>query len=60
MVTSGLSDRVDVAPERLTVHLGLALLLLMGLLWTGLQAWSGPQLARTAAAGAQPPWRCSP
>lgn len=42
MVASGLSERVDVAPERLTVHLGLALLIFMGLIWTGLEAWSGP------------------
>ena len=41
MVSSGLSVRVDVAPERLTVHLGLALLIFMGLIWTGLEAWAG-------------------
>jgi cytochrome c oxidase assembly protein subunit 15 len=41
MVSSGLSDRVDVAPERLTVHLGLALAIFMGLIWTGLEAWNG-------------------
>lgn len=45
MVTSGLADRLDVAPERLTVHLGLALFLFAGLVWTGLQAWSGPRRA---------------
>jgi cytochrome c oxidase assembly protein subunit 15 len=41
MVSSGLSERVDVAPERLTTHLGLALLIFAGLVWTGLNAWSG-------------------
>ena len=41
MVSSGLADRVSVAPERLTVHLGLALLLFVLLLWTALDAWSG-------------------
>ena len=38
MVVSGLSDRVDVAPERLTVHLGLALVVFVGLLWCGFEA----------------------
>lgn len=42
MVSSGLSERVDVAPERLTVHLGLALFLFGLLLWTALDAWRGP------------------
>ena len=41
MVSSGLADRVSVAPERLTTHLGLALLLFILLVWTGLDAWSG-------------------
>lgn len=41
MVTSGLADRVSVAPERLTVHLGLAFLLFILLVWTGMDAWSG-------------------
>ncbi|HEX5775589.1 MAG TPA: COX15/CtaA family protein, partial [Caulobacteraceae bacterium] len=41
MVSSGLADRVSVAPERLTVHLGLALLLFILLFWTALDAWSG-------------------
>lgn len=47
MVSSGLSDRVDVAPERLAVHLGLALLIFMGLIWTGLEAWSGESHSRS-------------
>ena len=41
MVSSGLADRVSVAPERLTVHLGLALLVFVLLIWTGLDAWAG-------------------
>lgn len=47
MVTSGLSERVDVAPERLAVHLGLALVIFMGLIWTGLEAWNGPETSRS-------------
>lgn len=46
MVSSGLSERVDVAPERLTVHLGLALAIFMGLIWTGLEAWNGDSHSR--------------
>jgi cytochrome c oxidase assembly protein subunit 15 len=46
MVSSGLADRVEVAPERLTIHLGLALAVFCLLVWTGLDAWSG--LARPA------------
>ena len=38
MVASGLVDRVDVLPERLTIHLGLALLIFVALLWTALEA----------------------
>ncbi|MDP1631577.1 MAG: COX15/CtaA family protein [Caulobacter sp.] len=41
MVSSGLADRVSVAPERLAVHLGLALALLVLLVWTALDAWTG-------------------
>ncbi|WP_183204050.1 COX15/CtaA family protein [Brevundimonas lenta] len=47
MVTSGLSERVDVAPERLATHLGLALLIFMGLIWTGLEAWNGEERSRS-------------
>ena len=46
MVSSGLSERVDVAPERLATHLGLALLIFMGLIWTGLEAWNGQERSR--------------
>lgn len=42
MVASGLEGRVSVAPERLATHLGLALILYAALIWTGLEAWSGP------------------
>jgi heme a synthase len=42
MVASGLEGRVSVAPERLTMHLGLALFLFCLLIWTGLEAWFGP------------------
>lgn len=41
MVVSGLAGRVEVAPERLTVHLGLALIIFVGLVWTALEAASG-------------------
>ena len=42
MVASGLTGRVEVAPERLATHLGLALVLFCGLIWTGLEALFGP------------------
>ena len=41
MVKSGLVNRTEVAPERLTLHLGLALILFCFLIWTGLEAWAG-------------------
>lgn len=41
MVSSGLAERVSVAPERLMTHLGLALALLVALVWTALDAWAG-------------------
>jgi len=41
MVSSGLADRVYVAPERLMIHLGLAFALLGALVWTALDAWAG-------------------
>jgi cytochrome c oxidase assembly protein subunit 15 len=41
MVKSGLEARVSVAPERLATHLGLALILYVALIWTGLEAWDG-------------------
>jgi cytochrome c oxidase assembly protein subunit 15 len=54
MVKSGLEGRASVAPERLAVHLGLALLLLSALVWTGLDAWSGE---RRQDGSAQRGWR---
>jgi cytochrome c oxidase assembly protein subunit 15 len=45
MVQSGLEDRISVAPERLAVHLGLALALMAALVWTGLDALAGPRAA---------------
>ncbi|MGA9658303.1 MAG: COX15/CtaA family protein [Asticcacaulis sp.] len=53
MVSSGLADRVDVAPERLMTHLSLALLLLVGTIWTALEALEGQKRGRGASAG----WR---
>jgi cytochrome c oxidase assembly protein subunit 15 len=41
MVLSGLEARVSVAPERLAIHLGLALLLFCALIWTAMEAWNG-------------------
>jgi len=41
MVASGLSTRVFVAPERLMIHLGIAVALLGALVWTALDAWAG-------------------
>jgi cytochrome c oxidase assembly protein subunit 15 len=41
MVASGLSERISVAPERLAAHLGLALIVFLGCLWVGLEAWFG-------------------
>lgn len=48
MVQSGLEGRVAVAPERLATHLGLALALFSGLIWTGLEALDGPAPASTS------------
>lgn len=41
MVASGLSGRVSVAPERLMIHLSLALILFASLIWNGLEAYNG-------------------
>jgi cytochrome c oxidase assembly protein subunit 15 len=43
MVASGLAVRTEVAPERLTIHLGLALVVFCLLVWTALEAWAGPR-----------------
>jgi cytochrome c oxidase assembly protein subunit 15 len=42
MVKSGLIDRVDVSPYRLTAHLGLALLIFAATLWTALDLLRPP------------------
>lgn len=52
MVSSGLSERVSVAPERLMTHLGLALALFVVLIWTALDAWSGAPRVEERS-----PWR---
>lgn len=49
MVVSGLSGRLDVAPERLTVHLGMALIIFVGLVWTALEAAFGEDGSRSPA-----------
>ena len=49
MVVSGLAGRVDVAPERLTTHLGMALLIFVGLVWTALEAANGEDYSRSPA-----------
>ena len=54
MVASGLSERVSVAPERLVLHLGIALLLYGLCVWTGWEAWSGRP--RSAEHFAPPRW----
>lgn len=41
MVSSGLSERISVAPERLMIHLGLALIIFGALIWTALEALHG-------------------
>ncbi len=41
MVSSGLETRIEVAPERLMTHLGIAMLLLMGTIWTGAESLDG-------------------
>jgi heme a synthase len=46
MVESGLEGRASVEPERLAVHLGVALILFCALVWTALEAWSGEGRAR--------------
>src|SRR5690606_30938273 len=53
MVSSGLSERVSVAPERLAIHLGLAFVLFCALIWTGLEAWHGEERGRPPAGWAR-------
>ena len=54
MVQSGLENRVSVAPERLAIHLGLALILFCALVWTAMEAWSGQGRQHAARTGAWP------
>jgi cytochrome c oxidase assembly protein subunit 15 len=53
MVSSGLAGRVEVAPERLMIHLSLALFLMCVTIWTGLEALEGQKRGRGATDG----WR---
>lgn len=53
MVKSGLATRVAVAPEMLMMHLSMALLLLIGTVWTGAEASEGQMRWR----GAPISWR---
>ncbi|HEY3813736.1 MAG TPA: COX15/CtaA family protein [Caulobacteraceae bacterium] len=46
MVSSGLEVRTSVAPERLAIHLGAALILFIALIWTGLGAQAHERQAR--------------
>ena len=46
MVASGLEVRTSVAPERLAIHLGAALILFIALIWTGLGAQAPDREAR--------------
>ena len=57
MVASGLEGRVYVAPERLAIHLGLALVLYCALIWTGLEAWVGQSRGGLARADRPSAWR---
>jgi len=52
MVSSGLADRVYVAPERLAIHLAMALILFVLLFWTGLDAYAGQPRQESVS-----PWR---
>jgi cytochrome c oxidase assembly protein subunit 15 len=51
MVMSGLETRVSVAPYRLAIHLGVALILLVAMVWTALEYIRLPQKSSRAA-----PW----
>lgn len=50
MVSSGLTERVDVSQYRLAAHLALALLLFAALLWTALDLLSAPRPRPSALA----------
>jgi heme a synthase len=53
MVESGLEARVTVAPYRLAVHLGVAMLLLGAMLWTALEYLRLPRSGETRAPAAR-------
>lgn len=53
MVASGLTKRIFVAPEMLMTHLGMALILLIWCVWTGIEAYEGEPRGRGAPAS----WR---
>ncbi|MGE5566336.1 MAG: COX15/CtaA family protein [Parcubacteria group bacterium] len=52
MVSSGLADRVYVAPERLAIHLWMALILFVLLFWTAMDALAGQPRQESVS-----PWR---
>lgn len=53
MVSSGLANRTDVAPERLMVHLGMGLIILIFAIWTALESSEGQGRGRYVPFG----WR---
>jgi len=52
MVSSGLAERVFVAPERLAIHLAMALILFVLLFWTAMDALAGQPRQESVS-----PWR---
>jgi cytochrome c oxidase assembly protein subunit 15 len=55
MVASGLTKRFFVAPEMLMAHLGMALILLIWSVWSGLETYEGEPRGRGASFG----WRAA-
>ena len=53
MVSSGLSERIDVSHYRLALHLGLAVLILAALLWTALCLRDGEEALRRGSAASR-------
>lgn len=51
MVSSGLAQRVDVAPERLTIHMGTAVLMFAFTLWSAFEAFAGQSRSYGAPRG---------
>jgi cytochrome c oxidase assembly protein subunit 15 len=54
MVASGLEVRVSVAPYRLAIHLGAAVILLGAMIWTALDYLRGPATTKNDAGKAPP------